>query len=158
MEFLEKLQSRHFDVLKEVGNIGAGHAATALSALLNRKIEMTVPSVRLVPIQTLPEQIGGAGLEVAAIFLRLTGEATGSMYFITSIQDSEQLVQQLTDNRDFQLHKPPFEQMGLSALQELGNILAGSYLSSFSDFTGLNLQPTVPELSIDMAGAILSYG
>ncbi|WP_100404465.1 chemotaxis protein CheC [Bacillus solitudinis] len=158
MDFLHRLKPYHLDVLKEIGNIGAGNAATALSTLLNRTIDMNVPDVRLVSFQELPNQVGGADTEVAAIFLRIEGEVKGSMFYLSSLEETEQLIRQLTGNASFQLTNPPFDELGLSALQEVGNILAGSYLSSFSDFTNLNIQPTVPGLSIDMAGAILSYG
>ncbi|TWI55180.1 chemotaxis protein CheC [Halalkalibacter nanhaiisediminis] len=158
MDFLHKLRPYHLDVLKEIGNIGAAHAATALSELLNKQIDMSVPDVRLVSFQDLPEQVGGADTEVAAIFLRVEGEAPGSMFFISKIEDMEQLVRHLTKNKSFQLKQPPYDELGLSAFQEVGNILAGSYLSSFSDFTKLMLQPSVPGFSVDMTGAILSYG
>ncbi|MCM3759469.1 chemotaxis protein CheC [Alkalihalobacillus oceani] len=158
MDFLQRLKPYHLDVLKEIGNIGAGHAATALSQLLNKTIEMSVPAVRIVSFQELPEQVGGAETEVAAIFLRIEGEAPGSLFFISKIEDIEKIVRQLTGITSFQLQSPPYHEVGISAFQEIGNILAGSYLSSFSDFTKLSLQPSVPGFSVDMAGAILSYG
>lgn len=155
---LNQLKPFHLDVLKEIGNIGAGHAATSLSTLLKRKIDMKVPNVRVVPLQELPDQVGGAEAEVAAIFLRIEGDAPGSMFFLSAIDQAERLIRSLIENEDFQLKQPPFDQIGLSALQEVGNILSGSYLSSLADFTKLNLQPTVPGLSIDMVGAVLNYG
>lgn len=158
MDFLQRLQPYHLDVLKEIGNIGAGHAATALSQLLNKTIDMSIPAVRLVSFQDLPAQVGGADTEVAAIFLRIEGEAPGSMFFISKIEDIEKLIRHLTSVDSFQLRVPPYDELGISAFQEVGNILAGSYLSSFSDFTKLLLQPSVPAFSVDMAGAILSYG
>ncbi|WP_062048748.1 chemotaxis protein CheC [Bacillus sp. JCM 19034] len=158
MDDLKKLQPIHLDVLKEIGNIGAGNAATSLSVLLNMTIDMSVPDVRVVPLQEIHEQIGGADTEVAAIFLRIEGQVTGSMYFITNIDDIEKMIRRLTKNDQFQLKDPPYDEMGISAFLEVGNILAGSYLSSFSDFTKIDLQPSVPGVSIDMAGAILSYG
>ncbi|GAE29267.1 chemotaxis protein CheC [Halalkalibacter hemicellulosilyticus] len=158
MDDLKKLQPFHLDVLKEIGNIGAGNAATSLSLLLNKTIDMSVPDVRVVSLQEIPDQVGGADTEVAAIFLRIEGEAPGSMYFIANIADIEKMIRRLIGNDHFQLVSPPFDEMGISAFLEVGNILAGSYLSSFSDFTQLDLQPSVPGVSIDMAGAILSYG
>ncbi|NEU29352.1 chemotaxis protein CheC [bacterium LRH843] len=158
LDYLEKLQPHHLDVLKEIGNIGAGHAATALSQLLGKQIDMSVPNVRLALLSDLPEQVGGSEKEVAAIFLRIEGEAPGSMFFITDITDSENLVRQLTNNESFQMKEPPYEELGISAFKEVANILAGSYLSSFADFTKLNMQPSVPGISIDMIGAILSHG
>lgn len=158
MDDLQRLQPIHLDALKEVGNIGAGHAATALSLLLNKTIDMTVPDVRLVSFQDLPEQVGGAEMEVAAIFLRIEGDAAGSMFFIATISDVEKMIKHLTNIETFQLKAPPYNELGISAFLEVGNILAGSYLSSFSDFTKLELQPSVPDFSVDMIGAILSYG
>ncbi|WP_078430725.1 chemotaxis protein CheC [Alkalihalobacterium alkalinitrilicum] len=158
MSYYERIKPYHLDVLKEIGNIGAGNAATALSKLLNKSIDMKVPSVKIISFQEITELVGGADQVVAAIFLRLEGEAPGSMFLLLPIFEAEQLIQRLTGNSKFQLAEPPFDEIGLSALQEMGNILAGSYLSALSDFTRLNLQPSVPAISIDLAGAILSYG
>ncbi|ARK30979.1 CheY-P phosphatase CheC [Halalkalibacter krulwichiae] len=158
MDLLKGLKPYHLDVLKEIGNIGAAHAATALSQLLNKKIDMNVPSVRLVSFHDLPEQLGEADAKVAAIFLRVEGDAPGSMFFIAQIEGSERLVKHVTKRAEFQLDTPPYDEMGISAFLEVGNILAGSYLSSLADFTKLSFYPSVPEVSVDMAGAILSYG
>ncbi len=158
LDFLERLKPYHLDVLKEIGNIGAGHAATALSQLLGKTIDMKVPDVRVISFQEITDLVGGSDVIVAGTFLRIEGDVPGSMFFMVPITEAEVLIQRLTGNKSFQLQQPPYEEMGISALQEVGNILAGSYLSSLSDFTKLNLQPTVPGLSIDMAGAILSYG
>ncbi|WP_100373185.1 chemotaxis protein CheC [Bacillus sp. FJAT-45037] len=158
MTDLSQLKPFHLDILKEIGNIGAGNAATSLSTLLQKKIDMNVPKVRVVHLQELSEQVGGADTEVAAIFLRIAGDAPGSMFYLSTLQQAEGLISSLIGNEEFSLKTPPFDSVGLSALQEVGNILAGSYLSALADFTGLNLQPTVPGLGIDMVGAILSYG
>ncbi len=158
MSFINRIQPYHLDILKEVGNIGAGHAATALSKLLNKTIDMKVPSVRVTSFDGITELVGGSDNVVAAIFLRIEGEAPGNMFFMLPVNEATRLIQYLTGDEDFDLNHPPYSELGLSALQELGNILAGSYLSAFSDFTKLNLQPSVPALSIDMAIAILSYG
>ncbi|MFV8827171.1 chemotaxis protein CheC [Alkalihalobacterium sp. APHAB7] len=158
MDYIERIKPYHLDVLREIGNIGAGNAATALSTLLNKSIDMKVPSVRVVSFQEIADLVGGEDNVVAAIFLRLEGDAPGSMFLLIPVAEAEQLIQRLIGNSTFQLSEPPFEELGLSALQELGNILAGSYLSALSDFTKLNLQPSVPAISIDLAGAILSFG
>lgn len=158
MSSLDKFDSFHLDTLKEVGNIGAGHAATALSQLLNKTIDMEVPAVRVVPFSDIPELVGGSDNVVAAVLLRIEGDAPGNMFYMTPVKEATFLIQQLTGDQSFSLDKPPFSEMGLSALQEVGNILAGSYLSALSDLTKLNLQPSVPALTVDMASAILSYG
>ncbi|WP_409372014.1 chemotaxis protein CheC [Paenibacillus alginolyticus] len=144
------------DVLKEVGNIGAGHAATALSTLLDKPIDMLVPKVRMLPFEEICDSVGGAETVVLAIFLRVDGDAPGNMFFILDLETAKNMLRDLIglniENQE------EYSELELSALNEIGNILAGSYLSSLADFTNLNMQPTVPSLAIDMAGAILSYG
>jgi chemotaxis protein CheC len=158
MEFIEKISSIHLDILKEIGNIGAGHAATALSKLLNKKIDMKVPNVQIVSFDEMMEMAGGAENVVAGVFLRIEGEAPGSMFFVLPIEQATSFIREMIGDENFSLDTPPYNEIGLSALQELGNILSGSYLSSLSDFTNLSLYPSVPALSIDMVGAIISYG
>ncbi|MFB7641906.1 chemotaxis protein CheC [Peribacillus butanolivorans] len=158
MSFIEKINPLQLDILKEIGNIGAGHAATALSAILNRKIDMNVPNVRVVSFDEMMEMAGGAEQVVASIFLRIVGDASGSMFFILSLPVAEYFIQQMTGDETFSIDSTPYTDLALSCLQELGNILSGSYLTSLSDFTQLNLYPSVPSLSIDMVGATISYG
>ncbi|MCM3123289.1 MULTISPECIES: chemotaxis protein CheC [Bacillaceae] len=158
MTFLKSISDVHLDILKEVGNIGAGHAATALSTLMNKKIDMKVPSVRVVSFDEVMELAGGADNVVASVFLRIEGEAPGSMFFILPLPQAEKYIRQLTKNQTFTFTDEQDNELALSALQELGNILSGSYLSSLSDFTNLSLYPSVPALSIDMVGAVISFG
>lgn len=158
MTFLKSISDVHLDILKEVGNIGAGHAATALSTLLNKKIDMKVPSVRVVSFDEMMEMAGGAESVVASVFLRIEGDAPGSMFFLLPLQQAEKFISQLIGDQSFSFSKQPVNDLAMSALQELGNILSGSYLSSLSDFTHLSLYPSVPALSIDMAGAVISFG
>ncbi|MRH42282.1 CheY-P-specific phosphatase CheC [Aquibacillus halophilus] len=158
MSFIENLTSYQLDILKEIGNIGSGNAATSLSKLLNRPIDMEVPSVRVLSFDETMEIVGGPDETIVSVFLRIQGDAPGSMFFVLSPGQAEQFVHQITGNTDFSFASPPFEEMGLSVLHEVGNILAGTYLSALSDFTKINMQPSVPALNIDMAGAILSQG
>ncbi len=160
MTFLKNISDIHLDILKEVGNIGAGHAATALSTLMNKKIDMTVPSVRVVSFDEVMELAGGADNVVASVFLRIEGEAPGSMFFILPLPQAEKYIRQLTKNQSFTFSdvQDNNNELAMSALQELGNILSGSYLSSLSDFTNLSLYPSVPALSIDMVGAVITFG
>lgn len=156
MDVFSRLEDFQLDVLKEVGNIGAGHAATALSTLLDKPIDMLVPKVRMLPFEEICESVGGAETVVLAIYLRVDGDAPGNMFFILDLDAAKNMLRDLIG-----LHiedQEEYSELELSALNEIGNILAGSYLSSLADFTNLNMQPTVPALAIDMAGAILSYG
>ncbi|QPC48361.1 chemotaxis protein CheC [Mangrovibacillus cuniculi] len=158
MDNLSRITSFQLEVLKEIGNIGAGHSATALSTLLGRKIDMKVPSVQVVSFDEMMEMAGGPDNIVVSVFLRIEGDAPGSMFFVLSLEQASRYIQQMTGEEDFSFSSPPYSEIGLSAMQELGNILSGSYLSSLSDFTNLSLFPSVPGLSIDMVGAIISYG
>lgn len=158
MSYIDKINSLHLDILREIGNIGAGHAATALSTLLNKKIDMKVPNVRIVSFDEMMDMAGGPDNVVAGVFLRIEGEAPGSMFFVLPLQQAEKFIHQMTGDFSFSFQQTLNNELGLSALQELGNILSGSYLSSLSDFTKLSLYPSVPALSIDMVGAIISYG
>jgi chemotaxis protein CheC len=156
VDVFKDLADFQMDVLKEVGNIGAGHAATALSTLLDKPIDMLVPKVLMLPFEEICESVGGAETVVLAIFLRVEGDAPGNMFFILNLESAKYMLRHLIgfDEKE----EDQYTEMELSALNEIGNILAGSYLSSLADFTHLHLSPTVPSLSIDMAGAILSYG
>lgn len=153
-----KITDLHLDVLKEIGNIGAAHAATSLSSMLNRKIDMYVPNVELVTFDEMFELAGGPEEHAACIFLRIQGDVSGSMFFMLSIGGANHFIRLLTGDDTFDFQTPPVSEIGVSSMQELGNILSGSYLSALSDFTGLKIQPTVPSLSVDMIGAIISFG
>jgi chemotaxis protein CheC len=148
------LDDTHMDVLREIGNIGAGNAVTALAKLLNKKVDMDVPKVKVMKFKDVSEILGGAEIPVVGLLLNVEGDITGSIMFILKSDAARTLVNILM-GRSLEDCKE-FEEMELSALQEIGNILASSYLSSLSGLTGLNIMPSVPELAIDMAGAILS--
>lgn len=156
MGIFKSLAELQWDLLKEIGNIGAGHAATALSTLLMKPVDMLVPEVRLVPFEEISESLGGPEALVVAIFLRVEGETPGNLFFLLSMESSKRILENLVGIKPEE--GMAFNEMELSALSEIGNILAGSYLSSLADFTNLNMQPTVPALAVDMAGAILSTG
>lgn len=154
---LSKINTFHLDILKEIGNIGAGHAATALSALLNSSVDMKVPSASIMPLHEITQLFGGEEALIAAVFFRIEGDAPGSMFFVLTVDQASKLLTEITGKLvDFE--NPPYDEIAISAFQEIGNILAGSYLSSLADFTKLNLQPTVPAVGIDMAGALIHYG
>lgn len=158
MAYNQKITSLHLDVLKEIGNIGAAHAATALSDLLDKKIDMRVPKVEMVSFNDMTELAGGSENVVVGIFLRIEGDVEGSMFFILPIEQANRFIRRLIYDESFDFNKQPVSELGLSAMQEMGNILSGSYLSALSDFTNLKIYPTVPGLSVDMFGAIISIG
>ncbi|CAM3357933.1 chemotaxis protein CheC [Marinicrinis lubricantis] len=160
MSLFNQLDDLKFDVLREVGNIGAGHAATALSKLLDKPVDMKVPQVRIVEFEEIPESVGGAEEVVIAVFLRVIGDAPGNLFFLLSRDSALSLLSKMVGLEHIPSDEDWFDlnEIQISAIQEIGNILAGSYLSSLADFTQLDMSPTVPSMTIDMAGAILSYG
>lgn len=153
--FTERFGPIQLDVLKEIGNIGSGHAATSLSKLLHKKIEMHVPGVEVVDFDQVMDLAGGADKEVVSIFQRMEGEAPGTMFFIMAPFQARHFVELMTNAS---VGFDGDSEMALSALQELGNILSGAYLTALCDFTELDIQSTVPSISQDMVGAILSMG
>ncbi|MEF2244541.1 MULTISPECIES: chemotaxis protein CheC [unclassified Paenibacillus] len=156
MGVYNRFEAFELDVLREVGNIGAGNAVTALSTLLNKPVDMAVPKVSLLPFEEVAERVGGSEKIVIAVFLRVEGEAPGNMFFIMDDHAADRLLMHLLVQEA--RTEGSYSEMELSTLCEIGNILAGSYLSSLADFTQLALQPSVPLIAHDMAGAILSYG
>lgn len=140
------------DVLKEIGNIGAGNAATSLANLINRKVDMTVPKVNVLDFKDVPEMLGGEEEAVCGIFFKLDGNMEGTIMFVLTLDSAKRLLDLMMPG----IFSGDFDEMGLSALQEVGNILSGSYVSSLSGLTGLKVGMSIPSICIDMAGAILS--
>ncbi len=151
---LEKVTENYYDVLKELGNIGAGNAMTALSQMLQCKVDMKVPQVQLLDFADVGEMVGGEEQIMAAVFLAVEGDITGSMMFMVEEKSARHLIQKIT--MGMLPEGSEFEEMGLSAMQEVGNIITGAYLNSLSSLTNLKIFPSPPALTIDMAGAILS--
>lgn len=152
---LDNLSSQYFDVLKELGNIGAGNATTALAQMIGKKVDMSVPQVRLLDFKDIGDLMGGAEQIMAGIYLAVEGDIDGSIMFLLSKVAARHLVDNLMGGE----HKPDdqeFDEVELSALKEVGNIITGSYLNSLSMMTNLKLVPSIPFVAIDMAGAILS--
>ena len=140
---------QYFDVLKEIGNIG-----TALAQMIQCKVDMKVPQVRLLDFQEVGQAMGGEEQIMAGVYLLVEGDITGSMMFLLEEKAAHTLVAKLMQMPENQ--EGPFSEMELSALKEIGNIIVGSYLNSLSVLTNMMIVPSVPDLSIDMAGAILS--
>ncbi len=150
---IEQMSDQYFDVLKEIGNIGAGNATTALSTMLGTRVDMMVPKVRLMEFKEVGTTLGGEEQLVAGIYLVVDGDIHGSIMFVQKKESARAMVQKL-------MGMPPegddFSEMELSALKEIGNVITGAYLNSLSTLTNLTIYPSVPDICIDMAGAILS--
>jgi chemotaxis protein CheC len=148
------LNDVQLDALREIGNVGAGNSATALSQVINRRIDMNVPKVSLVPLDMVPDLVGGPDAIVVGVFLRVYGKAPGNILFLLPQQSAYYLVDTLMGKPHGATNKLDF--MDESALMEIGNILAGAYLNAFYTFTNISMLPSIPALAMDMAGAILN--
>lgn len=155
---LDALDSVQYDVLKEIGNIGAGNATTALAKLINTKVDMKVPKVNLVTFQELASYVGSEEEPVVGTLLSLSEDINGMMLFVLDLNSARELVNSLLVKMGVPTmeEEDEFGEMQLSALSELGNIITGAYLSALSNLTKLNILTSVPTVQIDMAGAIFS--
>ncbi len=150
---LDTMSNEYFDVLKELGNIGAGNATTALSQMIQCKIDMAVPQVQLLEFKELGVAMGGEEVVMAGIYLAIDGDIKGSIMFLLEKKAAKHLVAKLMG---MESEQEDLSEMELSALKEVGNIITSAYLNSLSSITNLTIFPSVPDLTVDMAGAILS--
>ena len=141
------------DTLKEIGNIGSAHAATSLSMLLQRRIDMSVPKIWAASFEEVVGVIGHLDVPQAVIYVKVEGDAPGKAVFFFPLHSAETVIQLLlqTDN-PMDLFA---DEMAQSALKEVGNIMVSSFIIALTEFSKIPLQPSVPALAVDMAGAIL---
>lgn len=151
---LDNVNDMYLDVLKEIGNIGAGNATTAIAGMMQTRIDMNVPRVGLMEASKLGGAICPEDETIVGIFLEVTNDISGSMMFLMKMEAAHYLVNKLM-GRPLDVITE-FDEMDLSAMKEIGNIIAASYLTALSNMTGLSIAPSVPYISIDMAAAILS--
>lgn len=157
---MDQITNQYYDVLQELGNIGAGNATTALAQMIGCRVDMSVPQVRLLEFQELGDIVGGDEQIMVSIYLQVAGDIDGSMMFIFTKETAAQLVNKLMCGmlgiEEEQVASYEFGEMECSAVMELGNIITGAYLNALSGLTNLKIYPSVPQLGIDMAGALLS--
>jgi len=150
----DKLDERRIDVLREVCNVGAGHAATALSQLIGKKIDLEVPGVVLEEIGKVPEIAGGAESLVAGLFFQILGDARGNIFMIFPDKSARTIVSLAGKGM---ISEDPGDEMNISTMKEVGNILVSAFLGAISQLAGLSLIPSVPGFAHDMAGSIMDY-
>ena len=154
MDEFAKLEPLQLDALKEVANIGAGHAATALSQLTDRRIMISVPEIAVTGLEDLSEILIDPTEVVAAVLMHMLGDLTGRTLLMLPDQNAKLLC-------DLLLRREPgatqtFDDLEKSGLKEAGNILGGAYMNALSDFMGMMLLPSVPSLEIDVAAAVIT--
>lgn len=148
-----ELNDMHIDILKEIGNIGAGNAATSLSEMLSKRIEMNVPEVKLLEYNDIIESIGGAENIVVGILVNFEGDIEGVILFLLKKEFVHLILNSLlgTDLKSFE----DITEMEISALSEIGNIMVSSYVNSISTLADISINITVPSLNVDMSGALI---
>ena len=150
----EDLNAMQMDVLREIGNIGAGNAATSLSMMLGQPVDMTLPKVNLVEFNDVADAVGGAEALNYGVLLNLSGDVDGMIMFILDKSFAHLMLNILMGEHFGNFDE--MDEMALSAIKEVGNILSAAYANSIAELTGLNIELSVPYVSIDMAGALLS--
>jgi chemotaxis protein CheC len=145
-----KLSPMQLDVLQEVGNIGAGNAATSLSQLLNQKVDMTVPSVNIIPFDDIFSKIGVEEI-VIGVIVRVLGDIPGNILYTLDKETALKFISKLLGEEQKEI-----TEIGSSALCEIGNIISSSFMNAIAKLTNLVLIPSVPAVALDMVGAILS--
>ena len=151
---LDSVTQNYMDVLKEIGNIGAGNAMTALSQMLQCKVDMQVPQVRLLEFQEVGSLMGGEEQLMVGVYLAVEGDITGSIMFLVRTDSAKHLVNKLM--MGMASEGDELNEMEISAMKEISNIITGAYLNSLSMLTNLKIYPSPPALALDMAGDILS--
>jgi chemotaxis protein CheC len=148
------LNNVQLDTLKEISNIGMGHAATALSQMIGQTVHLRVPHVTITEISQVPEHLGGAEKMMVAITLQILGDARGSILLLFPQESAHRLVCSLLGQ---QSHALIMNEVTSSTLKEVGNILASAYLNALGNMMEKTLIPSVPMLAYDMAGAVVDY-
>jgi chemotaxis protein CheC len=154
MEDVRDLKTLQLDALKEVANIGAGHAATALSQLTNRKIMISVPRINVARLEEVPDLLGNPQEVVAAVLMHMLGDLTGRTLLLFPELVGRRLCDMLL--RRAQGSTVGFDAIEQSCLKEAGNILSGAYMNALSEFMGMLLLPSVPSLVVDLSAAVLT--
>ncbi|MBQ8568099.1 MAG: chemotaxis protein CheC [Oscillospiraceae bacterium] len=151
---MEQLNATHFDILKELGNIGQGNAASSLSNMLGKPIDIAVPDVRLLDFGETVEFLGGPENIAIGMLIGLSGDINGMMLYVLQKSFANNMLQAVMGKQVEEL--TDLDEMDFSFVQEIGNILAGSYINAIASLTNLTIDISVPSISVDMVGAILS--
>jgi chemotaxis protein CheC len=158
MEDLRSLKPHQLDALREVANIGAGHAATALSQMIGETIMISVPMINIARLEDVPPQVSGPDEPVAAVLMHMLGDLTGRTLLVFPRRTAHRLASLLLRHPvdDAGGESKDFSEMDQSAIKEAGNILSSAYMTALSDFMGMMLLPSPPSLAVDMSDAVLT--
>ena len=154
-ETFDKLNDMHIDALREIGNIGSGNAASALSTMLCCPVNISVPTVQVLDYNDAVEQMGGPEQMIVGSLISLEGDVQGMILFLLQKNFSSMMIKTLLCAEEAP-EMESIDEMGYSVIQEVANIMAASYLNAIGSLTGLTIGMSAPSLCIDMLGAILS--
>ncbi len=148
------LNDIQLDVLREIGNIGSGNAATSLSSMLAQPVQIQVPKISILDYEDVTSALGGPESMIVGLMLSLEDDVSGMLMFLLEKEFAHMTLSTLLcqDIESFD----EIDEMGISAMQEIGNIMAASYVNAISSLTGMTINISVPSVCVDMAGAILS--
>ncbi|MFH1414741.1 MAG: chemotaxis protein CheC [Elusimicrobiota bacterium] len=155
MKDINRLNQLELDALKEFGNIASGNAATALSQLIGKRIDISNPSLEIVPVREAAEMMGKNEEYVAGIYFQVYGDLAGSILLTFIRDDAVNLVNMLIPHEE--MNNNILSPLGESALKEAGNIIAGAYVTALSKILEKNLLLSTPSIAIDMLGAIIDF-
>ncbi len=150
----DELSSLEIDTLREIGSIGTGNAATALSTLLKREVRITLPEVRIMGYNEAIEWIGGPEAVTAGVLVRMSGQMNGIMLSVQQLEFVNLVLESMVGTRISGYEE--LDDMGRSALVEVGNITISTFINALSGLSDISLELTVPAFAVDMQGAILA--
>ncbi len=150
----EEMNDMEIDIIKEIGSIGNGNAATALSGMLNTKVSMNLPKVDILEFNEALHYLGGPEDIVAAVLVEMSGEIEGIMLFILTQEFSDEILMRMLGREKVEFTQ--FEEIDVSALTEVANIMISSYINALSSLTNVNVNLSVPQIAVNMLGGILS--
>jgi chemotaxis protein CheC len=154
MNDIRELKAIQLDALREVANIGAGHAATALSQMIGGRIMISVPRINVMALEDVPAQVAEPEEPIAAVLMHMLGDLTGRTLLVFPQSTAHRLAELML--RRPLGSSPELGELEQSAIKEAGNILSGAYMNALSEFMGIMLLPSPPSLAIDMSSAVLT--
>lgn len=153
INYLE-LDDAHIDALREIGNIGSGNAITALASMINSNIEVLIPMVKILEYNEATNLLGGPENKVVCILLDMKGDINGMFIFLLDESITRLMLSSLFNKEEALLDE--IEEVEISAIKEIGNIMASSYVNAIASMLNMTISISVPDICIDMVGAVLN--
>ena len=150
----DELSSLEIDTLREIGSIGTGNAATALSQMIGKEVRITLPEVRIMGYNEAIEWIGGPEQVTAGVLVGMSGQMSGVMLSVQKLGFINLVLEQMLGHPIEDYHQ--LDELGKSALVEVGNIMISTFINALSGLSNISVNLTVPAFAVDMQGAILS--